>query len=78
MAIIDVSFIIPVYNRPNEINELLHSFNKLDGNYDFEIVIIEDGSDNCSDKIISNYSNDLNISYYTKRILVQVIQEILV
>lgn len=67
MAIIDVSFIIPVYNRPEEINELLSSFNNLDGNYDFEIVIIEDGSVNCSDKIISNYSNDLNISYYTKK-----------
>ena len=48
MAIIDVSFIIPVYNRPEEINELLSSFNNLDGNYDFEIVIIEDGSVNCS------------------------------
>ncbi len=66
MVIINVSFIIPVYNRPEEINELLESFINLDGNYDFEIVIIEDGSTNCSDKIISCYSNDLNISYYTK------------
>ena len=66
MANINVSFIIPVYNRPDEINELLHSFNNLDGNYNFEIVIIEDGSNDCSDNIISNYSNDLNISYFKK------------
>lgn len=66
MAIINVSFIIPVYNRPDEINELLESLNNLDGNYDFEIVIIEDGSDRCSDKIISNYSDYLNISYFKK------------
>ena len=40
----DVSFIIPVYNRPDEVKELLDSFLKLQGNKDFEIVIVEDGS----------------------------------
>ena len=64
MTPLKVSFIIPVYNRPDEINELLYSFSNLDGNFDFEIVIVEDGSQNCSDEIISNYINDLNISYY--------------
>ena len=66
MAIINVSFIIPVYNRPEEINELLYSFNNLEGNYNFEIVIIEDGSSDSSENIISKYSNDLNISYFKK------------
>ena len=66
MAIINVSFIIPVYNRPEEINELLCSFNNLEGNYNFEIVIIEDGSNDSSENIISKYSNDLNISYFKK------------
>ena len=48
----DISFIIPVYNRPDEINDLLSSFVNLKGNKDFEILIIEDGSDiNCSDII---------------------------
>ena len=77
MAIINVSFIIPVYNRPEEINELLCSFNNLEGNYNFEIVIIEDGSNDSSENIISKYSNDLNISYFKKIILAQEIQEIL-
>ena len=53
MTPINISFIIPVYNRPEEINELLKSFVNLDGNFDFEIVIIEDGSTDCSDVILS-------------------------
>ncbi|MBT6635115.1 MAG: glycosyltransferase, partial [Flavobacteriaceae bacterium] len=44
----NISFIIPVFNRPNEIKELLESFTKLSSEKDFEIVIIEDGStDDC-------------------------------
>ena len=44
----DISFIIPVYNRPQEIKELLESFTNLSSEKDFEIVIIEDGStDDC-------------------------------
>ena len=66
MVSINISFIIPVYNRPEEIDELLNSFVNLEGFFDFEIVIIEDGSNNCSDKIISKFSEKLNISYYKK------------
>ena len=62
----DISFIIPVYNRPDEINDLLSSFVNLKGNKDFEILIIEDGSDiNCSD-IINVFLGKLNISYFYK------------
>ena len=39
----DISFIIPVFNRPDEIDELLKSFANLSGEKDFEIVIVEDG-----------------------------------
>ena len=66
MVSINISFIIPVYNRPEEIEELLYSFVNLEGLFDFEIVIIEDGSRNCSDKIVSIFSEKLNISYYKK------------
>ena len=62
----DISFIIPVYNRPDEIKELLISFDNLFGSKDFEIVIVEDGSTNKCDQIIKNYNN-LNISYYFKK-----------
>ena len=62
----DISFIIPVFNRPYEIDELLKSFANLIGEKDFEIVIVEDGSTNKCDQIIKNYNN-LNISYYFKK-----------
>lgn len=60
------SFIIPVYNRPEEIDELLHSFTQLLFERDFEVVIVEDGSSIPSDKIIEKYEDDLQISYYVK------------
>ena len=44
MLLKDISFIIPVYNRPNEIDELLKSFSNMECKKDFEIIIIEDGS----------------------------------
>ena len=65
MDLKDISFIIPVYNRPNEIDELLKSFSVQKGVKDFEIVIVEDGSSNKCENIIKNYKN-LNISYYFK------------
>lgn len=60
------SFIIPVYNRPDEIQELLESFNALDGAIPFEIVIVEDGSTKTSKTVVETFSNKLNISYYFK------------
>ena len=38
------SFIIPVYNRPDEIEELLQSLSALTYENTFEVVIVEDGS----------------------------------
>ena len=63
MLLKDISFVIPVFNRPNEIDELLNSFYLQKAAKDFEIVIVEDGSSNKCDKIIKNYKN-LNISYH--------------
>lgn len=60
------SFIIPVYNRPNEIEELLQSFSKLKFSGDYEIVIVEDGSTDSSELVVKNYNSLLNISYYFK------------
>ena len=51
----DISFIIPVYNRPEETEELLLSFIALEGNKDFEIVIVEDGSTLKSDDIVKTF-----------------------
>lgn len=59
------SFIIPVYNRPNEVRELLESFLRQESN-DFEIVIVEDGSQKTSESVIAEFKNALTISYYQK------------
>ncbi|MUU76853.1 glycosyltransferase [Winogradskyella endarachnes] len=66
MKAINFSFIIPVYNRPEEIEELLNSFLNFEGTDLFEIVIIEDGSTETSEHVVENFKNNLNISYYFK------------
>ena len=63
----NISFIIPVFNRPNEIRELLDSFSNLISSKDFEIVIIEDGSTMDSKDVIEHFKGHLNISYYKKK-----------
>lgn len=60
------SFIIPVYNRPDEIQELLQSFEALNGQIDYEIVIVEDGSTKTSKHIVEVFNSKLNISYFFK------------
>lgn len=60
------SLIIPVYNRPEEVNELLESLTNLDYEDDFEIVIIEDGSTLKCENVVRNYQEKLTISYYFK------------
>lgn len=60
------SFIIPVYNRPQEIKELLESLRGLSFKKKFEIVIVEDGSSETSESIVKVFSKTLPISYYFK------------
>jgi glycosyltransferase involved in cell wall biosynthesis len=60
------SIIIPVYNRPDEIKELLESL--LVSNYDkeYEIVIVEDGSSVTCSEEVEKFKDKLKISYYFK------------
>jgi glycosyltransferase involved in cell wall biosynthesis len=60
------SLIIPVYNRPQEIDELLNSCLLQSFKQDFEIIIIEDGSTEKCDIIIKKYENHLKIKYLFK------------
>lgn len=60
------SFIIPVYNRPDEIEELLQSMTYFDYEASFEVVIVEDGSSIPCEHIVEKYKNTLQISYYFK------------
>ena len=59
------SFIIPVFNRPLEVQELLESFTKLDTNagMEYEIIIVEDGSTETCETIMASYKDKLPIHY---------------
>lgn len=58
------SFIIPVYNRPDEIDELLYSLTKQDFHKPFEVVVVEDGSENNATEIVHQYRDRLSIQYF--------------
>ncbi len=60
------SIIIPVYNRPDEIKELLESLAISEYNSPFEIIIVEDGSTITCKQEIEVFSDQLNIRYYYK------------
>ncbi|MFQ9996184.1 MAG: glycosyltransferase family 2 protein, partial [Hoylesella buccalis] len=49
------SVIVPVYNRPDEIDELLESMRRQTFT-DFEVLIVEDGSSCPCDKVCEKYS----------------------
>lgn len=59
------SVIVPVYNRPDEVAELLESLVSQTCN-DFEVIIVEDGSDNRCRKECDKYARKLNIHYFFK------------
>ena len=57
------SIIIPVFNRPDEINDLIQSI--VDQKYrDIEIIVIEDGSSITSNDIINSFKNKINLQYH--------------
>lgn len=59
------SIIIPVYNRPEEVNELLQSLTKQTYR-DMEVIIVEDGSTVTCESVVRNYAGKLQLRYYTK------------
>lgn len=63
---VNFSFIIPVFNRPAEIEELLSSVQQLEFDKAFEIVIVEDGSTLAAEEVVQKFRNQLQISYYKK------------
>ncbi len=60
-----LSIIVPVYNRPDEVTELLESLAK-QTDKDFEVLIIEDGSTLKCDEVCKAYEDKLNLHYYFK------------
>lgn len=60
------SIIIPVYNRLDELHELLDSFLG-QGVSDYEVIVVEDGSRLRSEDVVRSFSDRLNISYLEKQ-----------
>ena len=57
------SIIVPVFNRPDEIKDLIQSI--VDQKYrDLEIIVIEDGSSISSNDIINSFKNKINLQYH--------------
>lgn len=63
---VSYSFIIPVFNRPDEIKELLRSMQEFKFDHPFEVVIVEDGSSVDSAGVVADFSDSLNIKYFKK------------
>lgn len=59
------SIVIPVYNRPDEVNELLASLCRQTYTL-FEVIIVEDGSARKSDRVVRQYQDRLQITYHEK------------
>jgi glycosyltransferase involved in cell wall biosynthesis len=59
------SIIIPLYNRPQEIKELLDSLT-LQSYKQFEVLVIEDGSVDDAEDVVNSFANKLNVRYFVK------------
>lgn len=59
------AIIVPVYNRPDEVAELLESLT-LQTFKDFEVIIVEDGSQNPCETVCKQYEKLLDIKYFIK------------
>ena len=59
------SIIVPVYNRIDEVSDLLESLTHQSDN-DFEIILVEDGSTEPCKAVADQYADRLNLQYYHK------------
>ena len=59
------SVIIPLYNRPQEIKELLETLT-LQTYKDFEVLVIEDGSVDDAAEVVRAFEDKLNLKYFVK------------
>src|SRR5581483_4000319 len=60
------SIIIPLYNRPQEIKELLETLTKQTYRQ-FEVLVIEDGSKDDAENIVKGFTDKLDVRYFKKQ-----------
>lgn len=59
------SLIIPVFNRPDEVEELLESLTRQTLK-DFEVIVVEDGSEVRCQDVADKYADRLDVRYFEK------------
>lgn len=59
---IELSVIVPVFNRPHAIGRLLHSLIKQTYK-EFEVIIVEDGSSNKCENVVNEFRPQLAVTY---------------
>ena len=59
------SIIVPVYNRPDEVSELLESLSSQTVK-DFEVIVVEDGSQKTCKDVCDKFADILDLHYYYK------------
>ncbi len=59
------SIIVPVFNRPDEVDELLESLTRQQEK-DFEVIIVEDGSTKDCKSVCEGYASALDLHYFYK------------
>ncbi len=60
---INLSIVVPVYNRPEELKELLDSLTIQHFKEKMEVIVVEDGSSVTSEEAVSQFEKQLNIKY---------------
>ncbi|HEY8927893.1 MAG TPA: glycosyltransferase [Mucilaginibacter sp.] len=60
------SIIIPLYNRPQEIKELLETLTRQTYKQ-FEVLVIEDGSKDDAAEIVKSFQDQLDLKYFVKK-----------
>lgn len=63
---INISVIVPVYNRPEELKELLDSLTIQHFKEATEVIVVEDGSSITSEEAVDQFRSQLNIKYITQ------------
>ena len=52
-----ISFVVPVYNMEMNVAECLNSILCQDGNHDYEVIVIDDGSQDSSARIVASFKD---------------------
>ena len=60
------SIVIPVFNRPDELGELLGSIAGQRGRVSHEVIVVEDGSSLTSENVVNQYADSIDIKYCFK------------